>query len=104
MSDKETYIHLGHTVDDEGDPRGDVHTYRMALWSAHFGGFDEAFLNPNTDECREKGKYDFNLFSTIILLAFWIWLSCHRFQVLYTNLFSSSKRSIARILGIVYSR
>ena len=47
-------------MDDEGDPRGDVHTYRMALWSAHFGGFDEAFLNPNTDECREKGKYDFS--------------------------------------------
>ena len=61
-------IIIGHTVDDEGDPRGDVHTYRMALWSAHFGGFDEAFLNPNTDECREKGKCGFNLFTTIILL------------------------------------
>ena len=62
------WLSIGHTVDDEGDPRGDVHTYRMALWSAHFGGFDEAFLNPNTDECREKGKYDFNLFTTIILI------------------------------------
>ena len=49
-----SYI-LGHTVDEEGDPRGDVHTYRMALWAAHFGGHDDAFQNPNSDECREKG-------------------------------------------------
>ena len=43
-----------HTVDEEGDPRGDIHTYRMALWSAHFGGFDESFLNPSTQECMDK--------------------------------------------------
>ena len=49
-------LKLGHTVDEEGDPRGDIHTYRMALWSAHFGGYDEVFQNPNSDECREKGK------------------------------------------------
>ena len=44
-----------HVV-DEGDPRGDVHTYRMALWSAHLGGFDEAYLNPNSEECVAKVK------------------------------------------------
>ena len=40
---KLSYLLLGHTVDEEGDPRGDIHTYRMALWSAHFGAFDEDF-------------------------------------------------------------
>ena len=35
-----------------GDPRGGVHTYRMALWSAHLGGHDEAYLNP-----ARYGKY-----------------------------------------------
>ena len=43
-----------HTVDEEGDPRGSVHTFRMALWSAHFGGYDEAYLNPASDECLSK--------------------------------------------------
>ena len=51
------YNQLGHTVEEEGDPRGDIHTYRMALWAAHFGGCDEAFQNPNTDACREKGIF-----------------------------------------------
>jgi len=37
-----------------GDPRGGVHTYRMALWSAHLGGHDEAYLNPASDECAAK--------------------------------------------------
>jgi hypothetical protein len=36
-----------------GDPRGYVHTYRMALWAAHFGGADEAFRNPSSDECLQ---------------------------------------------------
>lgn len=44
----------GHTAQEEGDPRGDVHTYRMALWAAHFGGYDEAFRNPASDECLDK--------------------------------------------------
>ena len=35
----------GHLA-EFGDPRGGVHTYRMALWSAHLGGHDEAYLNP----------------------------------------------------------
>ena len=44
----------GHTVEEEGDPRGSVHTFRMALWSAHFGGYDEAYLNPASEECIAK--------------------------------------------------
>ena len=57
--ERDTEIAIGgyqpnHTVEDEGDPRGDIHTYRMALWAAHFGGFDEAFLNPGSQECMEK--------------------------------------------------
>jgi len=43
-----------HTVAEEGNPRGDVHTYRMALWAAHFGGHQDVFENPNTSECRGK--------------------------------------------------
>ena len=46
----------GHTVDEEGDPRGSVHTFRMALWSAHMGGYDEDYLNPASDECMAKVK------------------------------------------------
>ena len=57
--ERDTEIAMGgyqpnHTIEEEGDPRGDIHTYRMALWTAHFGGFDEAFLNPNTQECMDK--------------------------------------------------
>ena len=37
-----------------GNPRGYIHTYRMALWAAHFGGADEAFRNPSSDECLDK--------------------------------------------------
>ena len=44
----------GHTVDEEENPRGAVHTFRMALWSAHFGGYDEAYLNPSSDDCLSK--------------------------------------------------
>ena len=59
--ERDTEIAMGgyqpnHTIEEEGDPRGDIHTYRMALWTAHFGGFDEAFLNPNTQECMDKVK------------------------------------------------
>ena len=36
-----------HLVETERDPRGGVHTYRMALWSAHLGGYKEEYLNPN---------------------------------------------------------
>ena len=46
-----------HLTSEDGEgPRGDVHTYRMALWSAHFGGHDEAYLNPNSDECVARVK------------------------------------------------
>ena len=26
----------------------------MALWAAHFGGADEAFRNPSSDECLQR--------------------------------------------------
>ena len=56
--ERDTEIAIGgyqpnHTV-EAGDPRGDIHTYRMALWAAHFGGSEDAFLNPGSQECMEK--------------------------------------------------
>ncbi len=30
---------------------GDVHTFRKALWAAHFGGYNEAFQSPESEEC-----------------------------------------------------
>ena len=47
----------GHTVDEGGDPRGAVHTFRMALWSAHFGGYSEAYLNPASNDCLAKVQF-----------------------------------------------
>ena len=44
----------GHTVAEEGDPRGAVHTYRMALWAAHLGGTAQDYANPGSDLCLEK--------------------------------------------------
>jgi phospholipase D1/2 len=49
-----TLFILDHTVEEEGNPRGDIHTYRMALWAAHFGGADQAFQNPSSEECLQK--------------------------------------------------
>jgi len=45
-----------HLATDGVDPRGGVHTYRMALWSAHLGGYSEAYLNPNSEECASAVK------------------------------------------------
>ena len=52
----------GHTVDDSGEPRGYVHSFRRALWAAHLNGADEAYLQPESDEClakvrEESGKF-----------------------------------------------
>ena len=44
----------GHTVKEEGNPRGSVHTYRMALWAAHLGGTTQAYSNPGSDLCLKK--------------------------------------------------
>ena len=43
-----------HTIESQGDPRGNVHTFRQALWAAHLGGgHNEAFQNPESDGCME---------------------------------------------------
>lgn len=39
-----------HSV-SEGPPRGDIHTFRMALWAAHLGGYSPDFEEPNTEQC-----------------------------------------------------
>ena len=44
----------GHTVNEVESPRGDVHTYRMALWAAHLGGAEEIYENPGSEECLER--------------------------------------------------
>ena len=41
----------GQTVNEVGHPRGDVHTYRMALWAAHLAGAEEVYENPGSEEC-----------------------------------------------------
>ena len=43
-----------HTLETEENPRGDIHTYRMALWAAHLGGSCKELRNPGSDECLEK--------------------------------------------------
>ena len=35
-------------------PRGGVHTFRVALWSAHLGGYDAAYEDPGSAECLER--------------------------------------------------
>ena len=46
----------GKTINEEDNPRGDVHSFRMALWAAHLGGYDEAHLQPESDDCLAKVK------------------------------------------------
>jgi len=35
-------------------PRGSVHTFRLALWSAHLGGYDSAYEDPSSWDCVTK--------------------------------------------------
>eukprot|EP00092_Neocalanus_flemingeri_P059220 GFUD01070724.1.p1 GENE.GFUD01070724.1~~GFUD01070724.1.p1 ORF type:complete len:230 (-),score=36.84 GFUD01070724.1:233-886(-) len=35
----------------KGSPKGAVHTFRLALWSAHLGGYTHAWDSPNSKEC-----------------------------------------------------
>jgi len=44
-----------HSIAD-GPPRGAIHTFRMALWSAHLGGYSPQFENPNSAECLHYVK------------------------------------------------
>merc|ERR1712051_245123 len=48
----------GHQPDhSETDcPRGDVHSFRMALWAAHLGGHDEVYQQPEQEDCWTKFK------------------------------------------------
>ena len=54
---------------ENAQPRGDVHTFRMALWSAHLGGYDEALLQPESDDClakvREVAKANWELYTAL---------------------------------------
>jgi len=40
----------------KGSPKGSVHTFRLALWSAHLGGFKKAWMRPNSGECLSQLK------------------------------------------------
>merc|ERR1719369_198147 len=42
------------TTETDGDPRGAIHTFRMALWAAHLGGVYEEVLNPGSMESVQK--------------------------------------------------
>ena len=35
-------------------PRGSVHTFRLALWSAHLGGYDSAYEDPASWDCLSR--------------------------------------------------
>ena len=39
---------------EDGNPRGSIHTFRKALWSAHLGECYEEIDNPGSRECVEK--------------------------------------------------
>ena len=47
---------LEKTIEGEENPREDVHSFRMASWAAHLGGYDEAFLQPESEDCFSKVK------------------------------------------------
>lgn len=48
----------GHTGEESGgQPRGDIHTFRMALFAAHLGGHDEAYCSPSSLECVTKVRH-----------------------------------------------
>ena len=56
---RDTEIAVGGYQPDHSDtdsPRGDVHSFRMALFAAHLGGTDETYLQPEQDECWSKVK------------------------------------------------
>ena len=38
----------------KGSPKGAIHTFRLALWSAHLGGYDHAWDSPNSKECLSQ--------------------------------------------------
>merc|ERR1712226_919937 len=37
--------------DCRGEPRGQIHTFRMSLFAAHLGGHSDDYLNPSSPEC-----------------------------------------------------
>jgi len=43
-------------ADHGGQPRGAIHTFRLALWSNHLGGYRPEFLDPASEECLETVK------------------------------------------------
>ena len=50
----------GHQYSSDGSggasqlPRGEIASFRMALWAAHMGHFDPVFTDPATDTCAKK--------------------------------------------------
>jgi len=55
--ERDTEIAIGafqpsHSAGD-GPPRGDIHSFRVALWSAHLGGYHPALEDPNSAECLD---------------------------------------------------
>jgi len=48
--DTEVAVAAKQPAHDE-DHRGEVHTFRMALFAAHLGGYHQAFLQPSSEEC-----------------------------------------------------
>lgn len=45
---------VDHQSDDhDGQPRGKIHTFRLALWSCLLGGYREEFKSPSSQECLD---------------------------------------------------
>ena len=56
---RDTEIAVGGHQPDHSEtdcPRGDVHSFRMALWAAHLGGYDEVYQQPEQEDCWTKFK------------------------------------------------
>ena len=35
---------------------GEIHTFRLAVWAAHLGGYEAVYENPVTEECVARVK------------------------------------------------
>ena len=67
-----------YTVDESaagGGPFGDVHAFRMSLWTQHLKIWDPVFRFPATLECTRK--VNFKIIRKKMILTFNLYLICY---------------------------
>merc|ERR1712107_836166 len=64
--DTEVAVAAKQRAHDE-DHRGEVHTFRMALFAAHLGGHHDAFLEPSSEECVSRVREVSEAFQQVYL-------------------------------------